>query len=193
VIAVSAVAGLVWQSLQRQKAQEDEFLWRLVQRWEAMDMRERRSRVAAHLLVEPHNFRETIDVLNFLELLGYFVHSGTVSEAGAWTHLSTSAVGYWWAAEDEIAWQRSEDPTVFTELKRLVDRYDAVESKQRNRIAGLRPFLPIETYEQRRAASEEWPPQKLGKWSPDRIKDFLENEKELSPESISGRSRAAGT
>jgi hypothetical protein len=166
VLALSGVGGLIWQSLQRRKAQGDDFLWRLVQRWESDEMRARRIQVASDFLHHGKDTRNTVDILNFLELLGYFVRSGTIPESGAWLYFVDVVFGYRLAANGLIVRQRlgpQGDPTVFQDLLGLVDTLLKIEAKKR-KIRGNGPKVTL---------------QDAG-WDPEEVRGFLRYETELA-------------
>lgn len=151
------VIGLYLSNRQARKAQADDFLWRLVEKWESEEMRACRMRAASDFLHHRKVSRNTIEIYNFLELIGFFVRSGTVPDDGAWVYFSTFVWGYWGAGRVMIALQQIDDPTVFQELDILVKRLTKFEVRRRH-------------------ISEE-----QTKWNDEEVELFLKNEMELIP------------
>ena len=179
LIAVSAVVGLLLQSRQRQRTQSDDFLWRLAQAWDSREMRSRRSVVATGFDRGSPSIADATALFNYLELVAYFVRSGTVDAVGAWTILGDFAIGYWVAGKEIVATQRDADDTVYADWNYLVDRFYEIEAKERRLNARdvrrtkfyylVTRFITIESIERKlRAGTVRWSEEDKGR--------FLRNE-----------------
>jgi hypothetical protein len=178
--------GVFWRTnRQARKVQADEFLWRVMTLWDASEMRRYRIRAASALLAKSHESRETYEVLNYLELVGYLVRTKTISAVGAWTHFSEYAVGYWWAAREEIDHWRGKDITVFSELEGLVMAYPSIDAEQRRRVCRVRwidllaKVLTASPIKEDLARFRSLPAQVAYPWPAWAQGDFLQNEKDL--------------
>ncbi len=98
-------------------------LWRVISMWDSPDMQAYRVSAATRLRQVPRIFDEhTEAVLNFFELLGYLLRTGTLTEDDVWTNFAWWAVCYWYVCEFDIKESRAADTTVYEDYEFLVER-----------------------------------------------------------------------
>jgi hypothetical protein len=92
----------------------------------------RRIKVASDLLKHPPaTSRLTVDILNFFEVLGFYVKAGSISLRAAWELFSVFEVGYRTACRSFIQEKQRKDSTVFAALDDLAERFLKIEQKER--------------------------------------------------------------
>jgi len=96
-------------------------------------MRGKRKATASLLLNsrEPLRRRTLTDLLNEFEMLGFLVCTNeALPLREAWEFFSQWALGYWYAAEPDIAAQRERDPTFYSQYDQLVRKLADYEGQQ---------------------------------------------------------------
>lgn len=74
-------------------------LWRLQDEFNSEDMCEKRSRVASRLLAgNTAHDRDTEDILDFFDLIGYLVEQKALDKVTSWMLFSDAGLSYWFGA-----------------------------------------------------------------------------------------------
>ncbi len=137
--AAVAAGGVAVQYRQNRRAHGLDFLWRSIQSRDSPDMHLRRSQVASDLLSTPPKISKlTIEVLNFFDLVGFYVRSKGIRLEAAWSAYCGFVVNYRSACRGELKEQQREDPTIFADLEFLTESCLKVDQKKREKILGRR-------------------------------------------------------
>jgi len=127
-----AAASMVRQDRRAARAAGLDSLWRMIDLWDSPPMQSYRVAAAERLLRVPRVFDEhTETVLNFFELLGYLLRTGTLTEDDVWTNFAQWAVAWWYACEFDIKATRGLDSTVYEEYAALVECMRRYELERR--------------------------------------------------------------
>jgi hypothetical protein len=133
VAAVAAALGVIDQARRGRRTEGLDFVWRLLQSWDSRENKLCRIKVASDLLKNPpEGSRLAIDILNFFDVVGFFMKKGAISDEAAWTMFSAFVLPYRQALRGQIQAQQRNDPTLFTELEFLAERMLKIEQKRRH-------------------------------------------------------------
>lgn len=118
-------------------------MWRLIDRWDAHE--QTRAEVA-RLLLSDWEGRKRLpqaahDLLGTFEVLGYLVmRSKTLSLEDAWINFSGPAIQWWFVFRPGIQEMQKEDPTMYEDFERLVEKLIKLDAKKRSRtVESLTP------------------------------------------------------
>jgi hypothetical protein len=132
---IIAIAALIADGRRTRLSLGMNNLWKLIEGWDAPEMRRRRADVAAQLLQDPLSSQrisdEAIDVVNTFELLAFLVRSKTLRMEHAWVNFSIWAMGWWGVYEAAIRSMQEEDPTVFEDYAWLTEHFAGYEGSRR--------------------------------------------------------------
>jgi hypothetical protein len=133
VAAIAAAGGVIDQARRGRRTEGLDFVWRLLQAWDSRDSKLSRIKVASDLLKEPpEGSRLVIDLLNFFDVIGFFVRKGSISLEAAWAMFSSFVLPYRQALRGQIQAQQRDDPTLFSELEFLAEGFLKIDQKKRH-------------------------------------------------------------
>jgi hypothetical protein len=126
---VAAVAAL-WQARGLKISLRVETLGRLIDRLDSIEYQDKRKKAAESCLTNLESRNPAVeveDVLDFLEDVAFFVHTGALTPKAAWHGFYHWIRGYCQASERYIAERQSAEPEVYKELLWLYPKLNRLE------------------------------------------------------------------